>query len=135
MLICYLGGVVGVSLTAYDPIEKSPIIGFILIMLEGNLIHAFFEGFDMGGTSTDVSRYDGHFEHVFDSVTAGIIVQAPQVRKCLIFLIILSVDSWKFIRLQRGEGRVFSSVKASLLLVRNLLDPIPVQSVTEKAAI
>ena len=36
-------------------------------------------GFDMGGTSTDVSRYDGCYEHVFESITAGIAIQAPQV--------------------------------------------------------
>lgn len=36
-------------------------------------------GFDMGGTSTDVSRYDGSFEHVFESITAGVTIQAPQV--------------------------------------------------------
>jgi 5-oxoprolinase (ATP-hydrolysing) len=36
-------------------------------------------GFDMGGTSTDVSRFDGHWEHVFESTTAGITIQAPQV--------------------------------------------------------
>ena len=33
-------------------------------------------GFDMGGTSTDVSRYDGHWEHVFETVTAGVAIQA-----------------------------------------------------------
>lgn len=37
-------------------------------------------GFDMGGTSTDVSRYDGSFEHVFESITAGVTIQAPQVK-------------------------------------------------------
>lgn len=36
-------------------------------------------GFDMGGTSTDVSRYAGTFEHVFESTTAGITIQAPQL--------------------------------------------------------
>lgn len=36
-------------------------------------------GFDMGGTSTDVSRYDGSYEHVFESTTAGVTVQAPQL--------------------------------------------------------
>ena len=37
-------------------------------------------GFDMGGTSTDVSRYDGeHWEHVLETVTAGIAIQAPQL--------------------------------------------------------
>lgn len=34
---------------------------------------------DMGGTSTDVSRYDGHLEHVFETTTAGVVVQAPQL--------------------------------------------------------
>lgn len=38
-------------------------------------------GFDMGGTSTDVSRYAGDYEHVFESTTAGITIQAPQVRQ------------------------------------------------------
>ncbi|KAL7079948.1 hypothetical protein ACQ4LE_000183 [Meloidogyne hapla] len=56
------GGVVGVSFTAYEQENKEPVIGF-----------------DMGGTSTDVSRYDGRFVHVVDSVTAGIAIQAPQL--------------------------------------------------------
>jgi 5-oxoprolinase (ATP-hydrolysing) len=36
-------------------------------------------GFDMGGTSTDVSRFAGDYEHVFESTTAGVTIQAPQV--------------------------------------------------------
>jgi 5-oxoprolinase (ATP-hydrolysing) len=36
-------------------------------------------GFDMGGTSTDVSRYSTSFAHVFESTTAGITIQAPQL--------------------------------------------------------
>lgn len=36
-------------------------------------------GFDMGGTSTDVSRFAGTFEHVFESTTAGVTIQAPQL--------------------------------------------------------
>ncbi|KAK9917414.1 hypothetical protein WJX75_004082 [Coccomyxa subellipsoidea] len=36
-------------------------------------------GFDMGGTSTDVSRFAGSYEHVFESTTAGITIQAPQL--------------------------------------------------------
>ena len=36
-------------------------------------------GFDMGGTSTDVSRFDGEYEHVFEATMAGISIQAPQV--------------------------------------------------------
>jgi 5-oxoprolinase (ATP-hydrolysing) len=53
------GGVVGEAKTCYD---KMPIIGF-----------------DMGGTSTDVSRYDGQYEFSFENVIAGIKLAAPQL--------------------------------------------------------
>ncbi|CUM64554.1 uncharacterized protein PRCAT00002161001 [Priceomyces carsonii] len=56
------GGVVGEAQTCFDPEEKTPIVGF-----------------DMGGTSTDVSRYAGHYEHVFRTITAGIQISAPQL--------------------------------------------------------
>ncbi|WWC67417.1 uncharacterized protein I206_101325 [Kwoniella pini CBS 10737] len=56
------GGVVGYARTCYDPEEGSPVIGF-----------------DMGGTSTDVSRYGGHYDHVFETRTAGVTIQSPQL--------------------------------------------------------
>lgn len=56
------GGVVGYAKTSYSPVERIPVIGF-----------------DMGGTSTDVSRYDGHFDHTFETTTAGVTIQAPQL--------------------------------------------------------
>ncbi|KAI5302577.1 hypothetical protein KEM56_000551 [Ascosphaera pollenicola] len=56
------GGVVGYAQTSWDDDEKVPIIGF-----------------DMGGTSTDVSRYSGIYEHVFETITAGISIQSPQL--------------------------------------------------------
>ena len=37
-------------------------------------------GFDMGGTSTDVSRVDGEIERCYESVTAGVRVRSPMVR-------------------------------------------------------
>ncbi len=37
-------------------------------------------GFDMGGTSTDVSRFAGTYEHVFETTIAGVTIQ---VRMCL----------------------------------------------------
>jgi 5-oxoprolinase (ATP-hydrolysing) len=37
-------------------------------------------GFDMGGTSTDVSRYDGHFDRTFETTIAGIGFQTPMLR-------------------------------------------------------
>ncbi|KAK9772836.1 putative 5-oxoprolinase [Seiridium cardinale] len=54
------GGVVGYARTSYD--GKAPVVGF-----------------DMGGTSTDVSRYGGAFEHVFETTTAGVSIQSPQL--------------------------------------------------------
>ncbi|KAI1210179.1 Hydantoinase B/oxoprolinase-domain-containing protein [Annulohypoxylon truncatum] len=54
------GGVVGHARTSYD--GTSPIVGF-----------------DMGGTSTDVSRYGGAFDHVFETTTAGVSIQSPQL--------------------------------------------------------
>ncbi|XP_029175794.1 5-oxoprolinase [Nylanderia fulva] len=56
------GGVVGYAMTTYGKETDLPVIGF-----------------DMGGTSTDVSRYGGSYEHVYESTTAGIAIQAPQL--------------------------------------------------------
>ncbi len=36
-------------------------------------------GFDMGGTSTDVARYDGQFEHEFESTKAGVRIMTPML--------------------------------------------------------
>jgi len=36
-------------------------------------------GFDMGGTSTDVSHYAGHYERVFDTVVAGVKMTVPMM--------------------------------------------------------
>ena len=36
-------------------------------------------GFDMGGTSTDVSHYDGVYERSFESVVAGVRIRAPMM--------------------------------------------------------
>ncbi|KAG5675741.1 hypothetical protein PVAND_005619 [Polypedilum vanderplanki] len=55
------GGVIGYSLTGSRD-TNLPLIGF-----------------DMGGTSTDVSRFDGNYEHVIESTTAGVTIQAPQL--------------------------------------------------------
>ena len=36
-------------------------------------------GFDMGGTSTDVSHYAGEFERVFETQVAGVRMRAPMM--------------------------------------------------------
>ncbi|KAF4620213.1 hypothetical protein G7Y89_g14609 [Cudoniella acicularis] len=56
------GGVVGFSRTCYDEDEKTPCIGF-----------------DMGGTSTDVSRYGGLLTHTMENIIAGVTIQTPQL--------------------------------------------------------
>jgi len=56
------GGVVGMARTA-------EMAGFTKLI-----------GFDMGGTSTDVSHYDGAYERTFDTLVAGVRVQAPMMR-------------------------------------------------------
>ena len=56
------GGVVGYAITTYGKETDLPVIGF-----------------DMGGTSTDVSRFGGSYEHVYESTTAGVTIQAAQV--------------------------------------------------------
>ncbi|HCN70455.1 MAG TPA: hypothetical protein DIS96_01570, partial [Pusillimonas sp.] len=36
-------------------------------------------GFDMGGTSTDVSHYAGEYERAFDTLVAGVRIRAPMM--------------------------------------------------------
>ncbi|RDX50719.1 5-oxoprolinase [Lentinus brumalis] len=56
------GGVVGYALTSWDEEKKIPIIGI-----------------DVGGTSTDVSRFAGRYEVVYETTTAGVTIQSPQL--------------------------------------------------------
>ncbi|HEY9079425.1 hydantoinase B/oxoprolinase family protein [Magnetovibrio sp.] len=55
------GGVVGMARTA-------GLAGFNQVI-----------GFDMGGTSTDVSHFDGQFERVFETHVAGVRLRAPMM--------------------------------------------------------
>ncbi|KAH7025162.1 Hydantoinase B/oxoprolinase-domain-containing protein [Microdochium trichocladiopsis] len=56
------GGVIGLSKTCYNPDNGTPVLGF-----------------DMGGTSTDVARYDGSLAHIFESTIAEVTIQTPQL--------------------------------------------------------
>lgn len=38
-----------------------------------------FSRIDVGGTSTDVSRFDGRYEIVYETTTAGVTIQSPQL--------------------------------------------------------
>lgn len=56
------GGVVGMARTAQSA-------GFAKVI-----------GFDMGGTSTDVTHFDGTYERTFESLVAGVRLRAPMMR-------------------------------------------------------
>ncbi|OQV07967.1 hypothetical protein CLAIMM_12316 [Cladophialophora immunda] len=56
------GGAIGCAKTCYDHEQGVPILGF-----------------DMGGTSTDVSRFSGTLEHVFETTVAQVTIQSPQL--------------------------------------------------------
>ncbi|KAH9975282.1 5-oxoprolinase [Lactifluus volemus] len=56
------GGVVGYARTSWDEKRRTPIIGL-----------------DVGGTSTDVSRFSGRYEVVYETTTAGVTIQSPQL--------------------------------------------------------
>jgi 5-oxoprolinase (ATP-hydrolysing) len=55
------GGVVSMAQTAHEA-------GFARVI-----------GFDMGGTSTDVSHYDGEYERAFETEVAGVRMRAPMM--------------------------------------------------------
>ncbi len=74
------GGIVGMARTAELGLAPSPLWG------EGgcegqraNQAGVKVIGFDMGGTSTDVSHYAGQFEREFETQVAGVRMRAPMM--------------------------------------------------------
>ena len=63
-----------------DSILSGP-AGGIVGMVRASALAGFDKviGFDMGGTSTDVSHYSGEFERVFDTQVAGVRMRAPMM--------------------------------------------------------
>ncbi|KAJ6036122.1 hypothetical protein N7540_000401 [Penicillium herquei] len=56
------GGVVGIAQTCYDVSDGTPVLGF-----------------DMGGTSTDVCRYDGKYDYLTETTVAGRKITVPML--------------------------------------------------------
>ncbi|UZJ57525.1 hypothetical protein CBS101457_006845 [Exobasidium rhododendri] len=56
------GGVVAMARTAYDSEDGRPVVSI-----------------DMGGTSSDVARFAGRYEQVFETTLAGVTIQSPQL--------------------------------------------------------
>ncbi|GAU67410.1 putative 5-oxoprolinase [Streptomyces sp. NBRC 110611] len=55
------------------------VVGMVRTAAEAGDGHDRVIGFDMGGTSTDVSHYAGEFERVFGSEVAGVRMRAPMM--------------------------------------------------------
>lgn len=102
------GGVVGYSATSFDAATRQPVIGF-----------------DMGGTSTDVSRYDGSYTHVFETTTGEREKKEEgDGRRAVRLKVVVCVwrgqrvsrssrRSWTSARWRRGAGAGCSSATAS----------------------
>ena len=63
-----------------DSVLSGPAGGVVgAARISGQLGYDRTIGFDMGGTSTDVSRYDGCFEHEYESCKAGVRIVSPML--------------------------------------------------------
>src|SRR5204862_6460757 len=68
------------SFTGKDSLLSGPaggVVGFSRVAEAAGFSRAI--GFDMGGTSTDVSRYDGRYEYEFETQKAGVRIVAPML--------------------------------------------------------
>ena len=75
------GGLAGAQrFQGKDAILSGPAGGIVGMARTAQLAgHARVIGFDMGGTSTDVSHFAGQFEREFETQVAGVRVRAPMV--------------------------------------------------------
>ena len=80
-LMTSAGGLVSASnFTGKDSILSGPaggVVGFSRVAQAAGFSNAI--GFDMGGTSTDVSRFDGKFEYEYETEKAGVRIVAPML--------------------------------------------------------
>ena len=75
------GGLVDANhFSGKDSILSGPaggVVGFAQVAEQAGFTRAI--GFDMGGTSTDVARYDGRFEYEFETQKAGVRIVSPML--------------------------------------------------------
>ncbi|MCA9041653.1 MAG: hydantoinase/oxoprolinase family protein, partial [Planctomycetaceae bacterium] len=80
-LMTSAGGLVDANhFSGKDSILSGPaggVVGFSEVGLQAGFTKSI--GFDMGGTSTDVSRFDGAFEREFETRKAGVRIVAPML--------------------------------------------------------
>ncbi|WP_310820443.1 hydantoinase B/oxoprolinase family protein [Stratiformator vulcanicus] len=78
-LMTSAGGLISASkFSGKDSILSGPaggVVGFARVAAEEGFERAI--GFDMGGTSTDVARFDGEFEYEQETVKAGVRLSVP----------------------------------------------------------
>src|SRR5262249_31137531 len=82
MFIMSSGGLTAADLfQGKDAILSGP-AGGVVGMAETGRAAGFSHliGFDMGGTSTDVSHFDGEYERAFETEVAGVRMRAPMMR-------------------------------------------------------
>lgn len=58
-------------------------------------------GFDMGGTSTDVSRYDREFERIYEKMVSGVRIKAP-----MLHIETVAAGGGSILRFDQGRFRV-----------------------------
>jgi 5-oxoprolinase (ATP-hydrolysing) len=93
------------SFRGKDSVLSGPaggVVGMVKTAMSANLNKLI--GFDMGGTSTDVSLYDGDFERTTSAIIAGVRLTAPMMRVQTVAAgggSILKLSSY---RLQVGPG-------------------------------
>jgi len=75
------GGLVAADrVSAKDTLLSGPaggVVGFAAVARAAGFAKAI--GFDMGGTSTDVARFDGDFERQFETIKGGVRICAPML--------------------------------------------------------
>ena len=76
------GGLVNADLfQGKDSVLSGPAGGIVGAVKTSQLAgHEKIIGFDMGGTSTDVSHFNGEYERSFDSLVAGVRMRAPMMQ-------------------------------------------------------
>jgi len=60
-------------------IPKNRLSGEVLSYFNCNDSYDVHHSLDVGGTSTDVSRFAGRYEVTYETTTAGISIQSPQL--------------------------------------------------------
>ena len=88
-----------------DAILSGP-AGGVVGMVEAGTAAGFDRliGFDMGGTSTDVSHYAGELERSFDSLVAGVRLRAPMIQVHTVAAGGGSLLSYDGVRMRVGPG-------------------------------